>query len=163
MKNINKKHLFWMILSLVFAIVLLVLECLPNGVEMVFGFPDADTDNIVYKYEYYPYFSGMPYGYGNIAPMFICIFTLATIILCIVNIFVDKKGIDVTIVVLSALRIIFSGFEFIFSKTPINWTVFSLSIAFTICDIAMLILNKKTQKSAPPQSDEHPVADTQND
>lgn len=154
MKKFNKKHLYWMIPTLVIAIVMLVLECLPNGVEMVFKWPiDIDAGIFGSTTEYYPYFSGMPYGYGNIAPVFIGIFTLAVIILCIVNIFIDKIGIDIAIVVLNALKLICSSVEFIFSRTAINWAVFAISIVFTIYSSVELAFKVKSKKSTVSPAD----------
>lgn len=149
MKKFNTKHLFWMIPSIVFAIVLLVLECLPNGIEMKFVWPvDENSEVFASKLEYYPYFSDMPFGYGNFVPILIGIFTISAIILCIVNVFVDKMGIDIAIVVLNVLKLILSGVEFIFSRTAINWAVFAIAIVFTIYSSVELVLrilsNKKT-------------------
>ena len=63
MKKFNVKHLYWMIPTLVIAIDMLVLECLPNGVEMVFKWPiDIDAGIFGSRTDYYPYFSGMPYN-----------------------------------------------------------------------------------------------------
>ena len=143
-----------MIPSLVLAIVLLALECLPSGVAMEFKWPIDENSNVfASKTEYYPYFSGMPYGYGNCAPVFIGIFTIAVIILCITNMFVDKKGIDIAIVVLNALKLIGSAVEFIFSRTAINWTIFALAIVFTVYSSVELAFRIKSEKSTSSPTD----------
>ncbi len=152
MKKFNVKHLYWMIPTLVIAIVLLVLECLPNGVEMKFMWP-TDGDTFASKTDYYPYFNDMPFGYGNFAPIFIGIFTIAVIILCITNIFVYKKGIDIAIVVLNALKLIGSAVEFIFSRTAINRAVFALSIVFTVYSSVELAFRIKSEKSTASPAD----------
>ena len=154
MKKFNKKHLYWMIPSLVLAIVLLALECLPSGVAMEFKWPIDENSNVfASKTEYYPYFSGMPYGYGNCAPVFIGIFTIAVIILCIINIFVDKTGIDITILVLNVLKLVLSGVEFLFSRTTINWTIFALAIVFTVYSSVELAFRIKSEKSTSSPTD----------
>lgn len=162
MKKFNKKHLYWMIPSLVLAIVLLALECLPSGVAMRFKWPiDQNAQVFASKTEYYPYFSDMPYAYGNCAPVFIGIFTIAVIILCITNIFVDKTGIDIAILVLNVLKLVLSGVEFIFSRTAINWSVFAIALAFTIYSGVELALRIKSNKSTTSPTDS--TADMQNE
>lgn len=154
MKKFNVKHLYWIIPSLIIAIVLLVLECLPNGVEMKFKWP-IDENSTVFASEtkYYPYFSDMPYGYGNFVPVYIGILTIAVIILCITNIFVDKKGIDIAIVVLNALKLIGSAVELFFSRTAINWAIFALSIVFTVYSSVELAFRIKFEKSTSSTTD----------
>jgi len=162
MKKFNKKHLYWMIPSLALAIVLLALECLPSGVAMEFKWPiDQNAQVFASKTEYYPYFSDMPYGYGNCAPVFIGIFTIAVIILCIINIFVDKTGINIAILVLNVLKLVLSGVEFIFSRTAINWAVFAIALAFTIYSSVELALRIKSNKSTTSPIDS--TADMQNE
>ena len=141
-----------MIPTFVIAIVLLVLECLPNGVKMEFKWP-IDGKTFASETKYYPYFSDMPYGYGNFAPIFIGIFTIAVIILCITNIFIDKKGIDIAIVVLNVLKLIGSAVELFFSRTAINWAVFALSIVFTIYSSVELAFRIKSEKSTASPTD----------
>lgn len=154
MKKFNKKHLYWMIPTLIIAVVLLVLESLPNGVALRFKWPIDENSNVfASKTEYYPYFSDMPYGYGNFVPIFIGIFTIAVIILCITNMFVDKKGIDIAIVVLNALKLIGSAIEFIFSRTAINWTIFALTIVFTVYSSVELAFRIKSEKSTSSPTD----------
>ncbi len=154
MKKFNVKHLYWMIPTLVIAIVMLVLECLPNGVEMVFKWPiDIDAGIFGSRTDYYPYFSGMPYNYANFAPIFIGIFTIAAIILCVVNMFVDKMGIDIAVLVLNALKLICSSVEFTFSRTAINWAVFALSLILTIYSSVELAFKVKSKKSAVSPAD----------
>lgn len=136
-----------MIPSIVFAIVLLVLECLPNGIEMKFVWPvDENSEVFASKLEYYPYFSDMPFGYGNFVPILIGIFTISAIILCIVNAFLDKKALDIAIVVLNLLKFALSAIEFIFSRTAINWAVFAIALVFSIYSVIELIDRIKEEK-----------------
>lgn len=151
MKQINKKHLLFLIPIGISEIVMLVLECLPNGVAMVFKFPDSASGNFISKIEYYPNFSDMPYGYGNFCPVFIGILTIAVIFLWIINIFVDKRGIDVAIFVMTILKFIFGAVELIFSQTAINWAMFALSFVLAIYCIAKAVINKEFSKTKIPQ------------
>ena len=150
MKQINKKHLFSLIPIGILEIVMLVLECLPNGVEMHFDVP-AYVGATGHYSEYYPYFSDMPFGYGNFCPVFIGILTIAAIILWIVNLFVDKRGIDVAIFVMTILKFIFGAVELIFSQTAINWAMFALSFALAIYCIAKAVINKEFARTKKQQ------------
>ncbi len=159
MKQINKKHLFFLIPIGIFAIVMLVLECLPDGVQMRFAYPDSISGNIINVYEYYPYFSDMPFGYGNFCPVIIGILTIAVIILWIVNLFLDKRGIDVAILVMTILKFVFSAVELIFSQTAINWAMFALSFVLAIYCIAKAAINKEFAKIKKPRDT---IAETEN-
>ena len=150
MKQINKKHLLFLIPIGILEIVMLVLECLPNGVEMHFDVP-AYVGATCHYSEFYPYFSDMPFGYGNFCPVFIGILTIAVIILWFVNLFVDKIGIDVAIFVMTILKFIFGAVELIFSQTAINWAMFALSFVLAIYCIAKAVVNKEFARTKKPQ------------
>ena len=66
---------------------------------------------------------------------------------------VDKKGIDIAIVVLNALKLIGSAVEFIFSRTAINWTIFALTIVFTVYSSVVLAFRIKSEKSTSSPTD----------
>lgn len=149
----NKKHLFFLIPIGILEIVMLVLECLPRGVEMQFVFPDAATGDFITNLQYYPYFSDMPYGYGNVFPVYIGILTLAIMILWIANLFADKKGINVAIFVMTIVKFIFSAVELIFSRTAINWATFAISLVLAIYCVAKAIVNKEFSRSKAENAD----------
>jgi len=151
MKQINKKHLLFLIPIGILEIVMLVLECLPNGVEMHFDVP-AYIGATGHYSEFYPYFSGIPYNYANFYPIYIGILTIAVIILWIANLFVDKRGIDVAIFVMTILKFIFSAVELIFSQTAINWAMFALSFILAIYCIAKAVINKEFARTKKPQN-----------
>lgn len=153
MRNVNKKHLFFLIPIGILEIVMLVLECLPSGVEMQFVFPDAATGNFITNLQYYPYFSDMPYGYGNVFPVYIGILTIAIMILWIANLFADKKGINVAIFVMTIVKFIFSAVELIFSRTAINWSTFAISLVLAIYCVAKAIVNKEFSRSKAKNED----------
>ncbi len=160
MKQTNKKHLFFLIPIGIFAIVMLVLECLPDGVQMRFAYPDSISGNIINVYKYYPYFSDMPFGYGNVFPVIIGILTIAIIILWIVNLFIDKRGIGIAIFTMTILKFVFSTVELIFSQTAINWALFALSFILAIYCIAKTVINKEFAKIKKPQE---PLEETENE
>ncbi len=159
MKQINKKHLLFLIPIGILEIVMLVLECLPNGVEIHFDVP-AYIGATGHYSEFYPYFSGIPYGYGNFCPVFIGILTIAVIFLWIINIFVDKRGIDVAIFVMTVLKFVLDAVELIFSQTAINWAMFALSFVLAIYCIAKAVINKEFSKTKTPQE---PLEKTENE
>ena len=148
MKKNNKRNLFWLIPSLVIAIVMLILECMPNGVEMVFSWSDETTGIMIRKSQFYTYFSDMLYDYGNFAPILIGVLTIATILLCLIDIFVDKKGLTISIAVLNVLKLILSAIELVFSRTAINWAIFAISIVFATYGITSLIIRLKQEKQS---------------
>ena len=165
MKKFNKKHLLFLIPVGILEIILLVLECLPNGIEMRFKWPiDGSPAIFAAGTEYYSYFSSMPYGYGNFAPIFIGIFTIAIIILWLVNLFLDKRGINIAIFTLTMTKFVLTCVEFIFSKTWVNWTVFAIATVCAIYEIVKVIVNKEFSKKYGKdeyiyESEEENVAD----
>lgn len=147
MKKFNKKHLLFLIPVGILEIILLVLECLPNGIEMEFKWPiDGNSTIFASRTEYYSYFSDMPFGYGNFAPIFIGILTISIIILWLVNLFLDKRGINIAIFTLTMIKLILTCVEFIFSQTWVNWTVFAIATVCAIYEIAKVIVNKEFSK-----------------
>ena len=146
MKKFNKKHLLFLIPVGIIEIILLVLECLPSGVEMTFKWPSETSGIMESRTEFYSYFSALPYGYGNVLPMFIGILTIAIVLLWFVNLFIDKRGINVTIFVLTMAKLILACGEFFFSRTWVNWTVFAIAIVCAIYEIVKAILNKEFSK-----------------
>ncbi len=147
MKKFNKKHLLFLIPVGILEIILLVLECLPNGIEMKFKWPiDENSTIFASKTEYFSYFSAMPYGYGNVAPIFIGILTIAIILLWLVNLFVLKRGLNVAIFTLTMIKFVLACVEFIFSKTWVNWTVFAIATVCAIYVIVKTIVNKEFSK-----------------
>lgn len=151
MKRINKKNLLFLIPVGILEIVLLVLECLPGGVEIKFTFPN-DSGVFTTISKFYRYFSAMPYGYGNVLPVYIGILTISIIILWLVNLFFLKRGINVAIFVLTMMKFVLSCVEFAFSRTWVNWTVFAISTLCAIYEIAKTIANKEFSKKYDTQT-----------
>lgn len=148
MRKYNKKHLAFLLPIGILEIVMLILECLPYGVEIHFDVP-AYIGATGHYSEFYPYFSGIPYNYANFYPIYIGILTIAVIILWFVNLFVDKRGVDIAIFVMTILKFIFGAVELIYSQTAINWAMFALSFVLAIYCIAKAIVNKEFAKKKP--------------
>lgn len=145
MKKINKQALLLTSISLLFSIVYIVLGCIPNGIRMDFfgGYVS-----------YYPYFSAMPYGYGNVFPLYIEILTMVNIILLVVSIFISKKGFDITRIVFPSIILLFCFAEFFFTTniTAVNIAMFGIAFAHVAYEVVIAILKKHTptkQKKFP--------------
>lgn len=82
------------ILLPVFAV---ILEVLPYGAVLIFAGPSADTVKKTYSY-----FSLMPYGYANFAPLITAILTCVLLVLVIIKTITGKMGEGLWIVSLAA-------------------------------------------------------------
>ena len=82
------KNNFLSVTALLFLIVTLILECLPNAVAVKTSLtPDTDT---IY---YYPYYSFDAYGGGTVYPLITFIFTILSIVAVFIFIMSEKKWI----------------------------------------------------------------------
>lgn len=82
------KNNFLSVTALLFLIVTLILECLPNAVAVKNSLtPDTDT---IY---YYPYYSFDTYGGGTVYPLITFIFTILAIVAVFISIMSEKKWI----------------------------------------------------------------------
>lgn len=82
------KNNFLSVTALLFLIVTLILECLPNAVAVKTSItPDTDT---IY---YYPYYSFDAYGGGTVYPLITFIFTILAIAAVFISIMSEKKWI----------------------------------------------------------------------
>ena len=147
MRKYNKKHLAFLLPIGILEILMLILECLPYGIKMVFAPSPTERKEL-----FFPYFSDMPYGYGNVFPIYVGILTIAIILLWLINLFADKRGIDVTIFVMTIVKFIFSAAELFFSRTAINWAMFALSFVLAIYCIAKAAINKEFVRTKKRQA-----------
>lgn len=82
------KNNFLSVTALLFLIVTLILECLPNAVAVKTSLtPDTDT---IY---YYPYYSFDAYGGGTVYSLITFIFTILAIVAVFISIMSEKKWI----------------------------------------------------------------------
>lgn len=141
MKKIDKRNLIFNLISIVFSAVYIALGCIPSGIRMDFfgGFV-----------EYHPYFSGMPYGYGNVFPLFIEILAIVNIILLVISIFISKKGLQVTKIVFPSIILVFCFAEFFFTNFPtaINIAMFDIAFAHVMYEVIAMVLTKNNRQKA---------------
>ena len=103
-------------LALLFPMIALILELLPNGVTMRFNAPLGKQPFITHT----SYFDLLPLGYANFAPMFTAILTiilLITLLLYVVKgtpkLWKTSKIVSLVAVILSLCPMIFSSYTLI--------------------------------------------------
>lgn len=143
MKKPDKKTLLLCIFSLLFSLTYIVLGCIPNGIQMDFfgGYVS-----------HYPYFSAMPYGYGNVFPILIEILAIVNVILLVISIFLPKKGFDITRIVLPSIILVFNLAELFFTTTvtAINIAMFDVAFAHVAYEAVIAIFKKYTAEKPEP-------------
>ena len=82
-----KKSLF-----VVFSLVALILELLPNGVVLNFANPEGEPWRRTYSY-----FNLTPYGYANFGPFITAILTCVLLVLVAIYLFKPRKGLNTAI------------------------------------------------------------------
>lgn len=104
------------LLALLFPMITLILELLPNGVTMRFKAPPGEPPFITHT----SYFDLLPLGYANFAPMFTAILTiilLITLLLYVVKgtpkLWKTSKIVSLVAVILSLCPMIFSSYTLI--------------------------------------------------
>ena len=71
-------------------IIAIVLESLPYGVVLNFGYP-SETGEILLKSETYSYFSLMPFGYAVFGPLLAALLTCVTAVTTILSLLLKKN------------------------------------------------------------------------
>lgn len=112
----------------------IVLETLPDGTVLVFGLGDGGIVR-----EAYPYFSLVPYGFGNFGPFLAAILTCAALTVSVLSVFWYHKWI-------AAMWVHFSGGAFICSLMPIwfgamHLTAVGVAIALALAAEFVLALS----------------------
>ena len=82
----------WTLGVLILPLVVLGLELLPYGAVLNFG-RLAEDGSIGFFRETYSYFSLMPFGYGNFAPLLTAVLTCLLLLLLILFLFWKKRAI----------------------------------------------------------------------
>ena len=102
--------------TLIFPVVALILEVLPNGVLMRFATPPGELPVITYT----SYFDLLPLGYANFAPLLTAILTivlLITLLFCIVKstpkLWKAGKTISFIAAIISLLPLLFDSYSMI--------------------------------------------------
>ena len=124
-----KKSLF-----VVFSLVALILELLPNGVVLNFANPEGEPWRRTYSY-----FNLTPYGYANFGPFITAILTCVLLVLVAIYLFKPRKGLNTAILNVSgfataaSLLPLMFGFDYI---TVIGVIItFLLAGTFGVCFI----------------------------
>ena len=122
------------LILLLFPIVALILELLPNGVVLRFGNPDGEP--WIYTYNY---FDLTPFGYANFGPFITAILTCVLIVLVIIGLFKFGRGMNIALMNISgfatatAFLPLMFGIEYI---TPIGIAIGCVMVAtFGACFI----------------------------
>jgi len=84
-------------------IIAIILELLPYGVVLNFAPGPGETLRQTYSY-----FSLMPFGYANVGPLFTAIMTCVILLLAVVLLFKDGKGIQKALFICSLIAVITS-------------------------------------------------------
>lgn len=88
-----KKFLFT-----VLSVVVLILELLPNGVVLRFSIPEGEP-----WIQTYIYFSLTPFGYANFGPFITALLTCVLLVLAVIYLFKQGKGLNAAIIIVSGI------------------------------------------------------------
>ena len=127
----NKKK-FWVLL---FPIIALILEILPNGVVMHFGTPPGEPPFITQT----SYFDLLLVGYANFAPLFTAILTIVLLIILLLCIIKDTPKLWNTGRILSLIAAILSLCPMFFASYTIIGGLISISL---FAEFLYLVLKK---------------------
>ncbi len=86
-----KKSKILRALRLFVVLVTLVFEILPYGAVCIFATPEESIRR------YYSYFSMIPYGYANFAPLITAILSCILLVLVLVSLFCEREGLEKSI------------------------------------------------------------------
>ena len=121
--------------------VALVLEMLPIGAVMVFA-----TSSIERTIEVYSYFSMLPVGYANFAPLLTGILTILIILLGVIALFRFDKAASIrrTIVVCSIISLLFSIVPvFLFGTVGMTAASYAVSCAILLSNCLQAVANRQ--------------------
>ena len=125
------------LLLLIAPIIALILECLPNGVIMIF----ADGPDSTFKVTY-SYFGLTPIGYAMYGPFLTAAMTCVIIILSLIYIFTARQGLKIAILVLAAYGMAFSVLPLHIIGVE-EVTVINILVAVCLLAEAILVLPLK--------------------
>ena len=121
--------------------VALVLEMLPIGAVMVFA-----TSSIERTIEVYSYFSMLPVGYANFAPLLTGILTILIILLGVIALFRFDKAASIrrTIFVCSIISLLFSIVPvFLFGTVGMTAASYAVSCAILLSNCLQAVANRQ--------------------
>lgn len=121
------------LIALLFPIVAIILQALPNGVAMRFATPPGEPPFITHT----SYFDLLPLGYANFAPLFTAILTIVLLITLLLYIIKDTprlwsagKIISLIAAILSLCPMLFSSYTLIGGLISISLFAEFLYLAF---------------------------------
>lgn len=123
-----KRYLSWLIILTLAAV--LVLACLPEGVEMHFMAPPEE--DVPYYVSFAPYFSLLPYGYGNFGPLITAVLAAIAFVLSVIRLFCGSRKILSVVFILSIIAAVVS-------VTPMIFGSYTLIGGFITVMLAVLV------------------------
>ncbi len=117
------------IIQLAIMLAVLVLEILPYGA--VCNFSVAPESGGGFNRVTYSYFSMTPFGYANFGPLLTAILTCGIIVLLILSLITNKRGVMVTLTILSGVAVLTSILPLMFGIS--YFSVIASLITCLIC------------------------------
>ena len=124
-------------LALLFPIIALILELLPNGVTMHFKAPPGEPPFITHT----SYFDLLPLGYANFAPIFTAILTIILLITLLLYVVKGTPKLWKTSKIVSLVAVILSLCPMIFSSYTLIGGLISISL---FAEFLYLVLKKSS-------------------
>ena len=112
------------ILALLFPIIALILELLPNGVAMRFATPPGKQPFITHT----SYFDLLPFGYANFAPLFTAVLTIVILIVLLVYATNGNQKLCKVVKIMSLVATIISLLPIFFSSYTVVGGFISISL-----------------------------------
>lgn len=133
LKELVKRKIYLVL----FPILLIILELMPNGA--VLKFADApENGKITFSYNYYSYFSSTPFGYASFGPLLTVALTLAILVLLIIYFISINTSLLKTVCYLSFIAFLASILPVIFGLDYI--TIIGIIISALILGLWILII-----------------------
>ncbi len=126
------------ILLLIFPIIALILEILPNGVVLNFGNPEGEPWSHTYSY-----FSLTPFGYANFGPFLTALFTCVLVVLAVLFCLKHSKGLLKVIKVIALIALLTSLMPLMFGMNYVTGIGFVISVLIA-GEVGMSFVVKKS-------------------
>jgi hypothetical protein len=96
-------------IAIALSTVAVAFEALPFGAVLNFAQPDGEAVRRTYSY-----FSLVPFGYANVAPLFTAVLTCVLLLLTIVSLFKAHRALRISVSVVSAAATVMSLLPLLF-------------------------------------------------
>ncbi len=131
---------------LIFPVIAILLELLPQSVVMNFADYDAETGTVSVIKNYYSYFDTLPFGYGDFFPLICAALTCIILLLAVIYTFTGKFTLLNVIFGLSIAAVIVSVLPILFKSYTIIGIGISLMLAAEIVFTSAMKKNERTEK-----------------